>query len=464
MEGRGAQRHRVAILIAVAAAARAGTFGNPNVHVDEQFYLYVARRMLEGARPFVDVWDRKPIGLFTLYLPAAALPYSWSIWAYQALALVAVVATGWLVMRIAQVVGWGRGALAAGLAYILLLNWFGGQGGQAPVFYNTPVALAMLLILRGGARRELAAMALIGLALQIKYSVVVEGVFAGLCILWRHWRAGERGGLLRRAVLLVLVALAPTAAVWLWYAAQGQSAAFVHANFVSILQRGGDPAAPRLALLLTLLGWMAVPVAMAVMGLRGGDAGGRRFVAGWLAAALVGVAVPGGWLLHYALPVMLPVSVAIAGLFCVRPRLTIGFLVVAALVGQGVLWSNRQGRGTPAAFDALAARLRAPPPGCLYIYSGPPGLLDASGRCASSRYVFPAHLYRIHESRAVGVDQAQEVKRIFARRPAVVVLRPFSPGERPEIRALVESHLASAYRPLPPARLGSETLQIWVHR
>ena len=147
-----------------------------------------------------------------------------------------------------------------------------------------------------------------------------------------------------------------------------------------------------------------------------------------------------------------------------RPRLTIGFLVVAALVGQGVLWSNRQGRGTPAAFDALAARLRGAPPGCLYVYSGPPGLLDASGRCASSRYVFPAHLYRIHESGAVGVEQAQEVKRIFARRPAVVVLRPFSPGERPEIRALVESHLASAYRPLPPARLGSETLQIWVHR
>ena len=55
MEGRGAQRHRGAILTAVAVAARAGTFGNPNIHVDEQFYLYVARRMLEGARPFVDV-------------------------------------------------------------------------------------------------------------------------------------------------------------------------------------------------------------------------------------------------------------------------------------------------------------------------------------------------------------------------------------------------------------------------
>ena len=79
MEGRGAQRHRGAILTAVAVAARAGTFGNPNIHVDEQFYLYVARRMLEGARPFVDVWYRKPIGLFALYLPAAALPYSWAI-------------------------------------------------------------------------------------------------------------------------------------------------------------------------------------------------------------------------------------------------------------------------------------------------------------------------------------------------------------------------------------------------
>ena len=469
MEWRDADRHRLAIFAATAVAARAGTFGNPNVHVDEQFYLYVARRMIDGALPFVDVWDRKPIGLFALYLPAAALPYGWSIWAYQILALIAVIATAWLAARIAAQVGWVRGAAAAGIGYILLLNWFGGQGGQAPIFCNLPMAFAMLLILRGGARREVAAMAAIGIALQIKYSVVFEGVFAGLYILWRHWRAGERGALIWRGVLLVGVALLPTAAVWLWYAAHGHAQAFLFANVVSILQRGGDPADERLAMLATLLGWMVLPVALAVAGLRGGDSPGgdrqgRRFLAGWLAAALAGIAILGGWLLHYALPVMLPVSVALAGLFCIRPRLTIGFLIVAALVGQGVLWSSRHGRGTPAAFDTLVARIAAAPAGCLYVYSGPPGLQDASGRCALSRYVFPGHLYRVHEARAIGADQMREVERIFAQAPAVVILRPSSRGERRDIRTLVESRLRSAYRPLQPARLGSETLQIWVHR
>lgn len=464
MEARAIDRYRLAVLIAVAIAARAGTFGNPNVHVDEQFYLYVARRMTEGALPFVDVWDRKPLGLFLVYVPAAMLPYGWSIWAYQGLALIAVVATAWLVARIAEQANWSRGATAAGVAYILLLNWVGGQGGQAPVFYGLPVALAMLLVLRGGARGEMLAMALLGIALQIKYSVLFEGVFAGLYILWRHWQAGERSPLLRRAAMLAGIALLPTLAAFAWYVTIGHGAAFWYANFQSIIDRGEDPLDQQLAFLTTLAVWLAIPVALAIAGLRGGDAAARRFIGLWLAAAIAGVLVFGGWYLHYGLPVMVPASVAMAGFFARRQSIASIFVAVAALVGQGALWGNRAGRGTPAQFEALAARLRDGPPGCLYLYSGPPGLQDASGRCALSRYVFPGHLYRSHEAGAIGTDQVAEVNRILARRPMLVVLRPYSPGERRDIRDLVETALHHNYRRLAPAPLGHETLQLWARR
>ena len=62
---------RWSIMLFAAVCVRALTFGNPIVHVDEEFYFVTAQRMLEGAIPYVDVWDRKPIGLFLLYVPPA---------------------------------------------------------------------------------------------------------------------------------------------------------------------------------------------------------------------------------------------------------------------------------------------------------------------------------------------------------------------------------------------------------
>ena len=65
-----------AILLAVALAIRAWQFGNPVVHVDEEFYYFTGTALWHGLLPFVDVWDRKPVGLFLLYaLPAGAPPY-----------------------------------------------------------------------------------------------------------------------------------------------------------------------------------------------------------------------------------------------------------------------------------------------------------------------------------------------------------------------------------------------------
>jgi hypothetical protein len=50
----------------LALMLRAFTFGSPTIQIDEQFYLLVGDRMLHGALPFVDIWDRKPIGLFLI--------------------------------------------------------------------------------------------------------------------------------------------------------------------------------------------------------------------------------------------------------------------------------------------------------------------------------------------------------------------------------------------------------------
>src|SRR5438874_1960984 len=63
-------RHGTLLLLtafAAALATRIWLFGDPVIQVDEQFYLLAGDRILQGAIPYVDIWDRKPIGIFLLY-------------------------------------------------------------------------------------------------------------------------------------------------------------------------------------------------------------------------------------------------------------------------------------------------------------------------------------------------------------------------------------------------------------
>ena len=55
------------MMLTAAFLIRIWQFGNPVIHVDEQFYLLVGDRMLQGELPYVDIWDSKPVGLFLIY-------------------------------------------------------------------------------------------------------------------------------------------------------------------------------------------------------------------------------------------------------------------------------------------------------------------------------------------------------------------------------------------------------------
>ncbi len=447
------------VLLAAAIAVRAIAFGNPVVHVDEEFYLLTAQRMLEGALPYVDIWDRKPIGLFLIYLPAAALGPWVGLWVYQAMALASVVLTALLIMRLAERSGWGQGGLVAGLLYLFMLGFGDGQSGQAPVFYNLMTAGAMVLAVPCAASaacgrlrraRAIGAMALIGAALQVKYSVLFEGMFLGLWLLWREhrlgrapWRIGVFG------MELVGVAMVPTFLAWGLYAALGHSDAWFYANLGSILDRNSDPP---LALLDNFLkiALILAPL-LIVCGLSRHvpvkDASERPIRAlyfGWLIASVFGLIVFGTWFNHYALPVMLPACLCCAGFLGSHPtgRRIVAplLLLVAAIGGQVTVWSAKWHRGDPQQLDTLAGAI-GQGPGCLYVYSGNSSLYSHTGRCALSPWVYPSHLARERENGAVGVDQLAEIGRIFARRPEIVVMGPAFSGERAESRRLVLDRL-----------------------
>ena len=67
---------RPALFGLVALVMRGATFGDPTVWIDEQLYVLIGQKMSEGELPYVDIWDRKPVGLFLLYAAIAGIDRS----------------------------------------------------------------------------------------------------------------------------------------------------------------------------------------------------------------------------------------------------------------------------------------------------------------------------------------------------------------------------------------------------
>ncbi|WP_097063258.1 hypothetical protein [Sphingomonas guangdongensis] len=448
-----------ALLLAAAIAIRAIDFGNPVIHVDEQYYLLVGQRMLDGAVPYLDLWDRKPWGLFALYAAAAAIPGD-DILGYQLLATLFAAATAWIVASGARTLGASRGgALAAGVAYLLWLSLLGGRGGQAPVFYNLLIALAARLTLRlpslsprAIVANGLAACLLGGLAIQLKPVAAVEAAFLGAAHLWYLARTSDRRRAIAAAPLWIAVGLLPTLAVMAGYRALGADAlgAWWFANVTSILLRPGYPPGELAMRLLGIAAELSPLLLCAAIGWRRRNVRmvrERQLAFGWLAAALVGFFSIGTFFDHYALPLLVPLA-TIAGIALGRiPRVMVGTLVLGALlaiVERAVVPADAAGA------RAVAAVVRANSAGgCPYVFIGDTITYSLADACVPTPYAFPNFIAYTTEQASTGIDEAAELRRILAGRPPVIVastrsLRIWNPATLPVIRQA----LARDYRPI----------------
>ena len=447
-------------LLVLALLARGQTFGNPVLGFDEQFYLLVGDRMLQSAVPYVDIFDRKPIGLFLIYAAIRGLGGDGFL-QYKLVACGFAALTAFVIYRGARSIGTGFAAGVAAALYLLWLDLMGGEGGQAEVFFNLPMAMAGLVTWESMRRREpgvrpgVLAMLLAGVAMQIKYTAVVEGVFFGCVLLWARYRS--RGSLLAAAAVAPLwigCALIPTVLAALAYWWMGALQPFVFANFLSISGRAPDPVADQMAGLLKL-GVLLLPLLLfAGLSWRWRKSATVR-VSGfpylWLGASIAGVLLFASFLdPHYGMPVLVPVSIAAAPFFARArgTRLVAGLVLTAVLIGGQVgiaLGKMHKGGRKQAMAVAVAAR---PHRGCIYVYDGFPALYMLTRSCLPTRWAFPGHLNTRDEAseQALGVDPAAEVRRILATRPEVIVddWPAYALGNA-ETRALVEAALARDY-------------------
>jgi hypothetical protein len=449
----------VLLLTLVALVTRMGEFHNPTTLDDEQFYLLTGKAMLHGELPYVDIWDRKPIGLFLIYAGIAALGGD-NVLLYHLAAALAALGTSILILKLGERIADRRGGLAAGVAYLFLLPTMGGSGGQSPVFYNLLIAAAALLTFdafvfsRALWPRAIAAMTLCGLAIQVKPTCIFEGCFFGLlllCAAWRERREARQVAAL--AAAMITIALMPTIAAFATYAALGHFDDMWIATVVSIFTKAPLRWSDRTAHLLQFLIFLGIPTAAVIGSVahllrRRGVDRLNLFLGGWVLAAMLGYLSVPNFFDHYALPLMVPFSVAMAPLFA-KPRY--GLPLLASVLALPVLFlSNspaRAFRGNPD-FDEMAnfvgSQLHG---GCLYVYNGPTALYTATNACRLTRFVFPDHLETEVESHSIPASADIEVEGVFARRPTVVVTQPRAFLARNNVTAaIVERHLACDYR------------------
>jgi len=472
----------IAILI-VAVATRIVTFGNPVVIIDDQFYHYVGSAMLDGHWPYIDIWDRKPIGLFLLFAGISALGGD-SVIVMQLIATLFAAATAFVIRHIALGFAGPRGALLAALTYLLMLPLFGGQSGQAPIFYNLLIASAAALLIgaakpRGSSPimlRAGAAMLLCGLSLIIKQSSVVEGMFIGLGFLWlAHRQAFRRTRIAYLALLMIVIATLPSAVALAVYALRGEQAldAYWFANYVSIFLKQGHGLYARLAgigyLLIYIFPLAIAAIVGAIIRRRAQPAGDPEWLlVGWMIAALAGYLAIPNFFDHYALPLLPPLAVSAASVFAMANGRLFFLGIAGFCLIQGSILDVAGNRRERAKYQRADEAIRqAARGGCLFVANGPPRFYFTTPPCRSTRHIFPEHLTSEVESQAIGVAQYAELERVLAARPAVIVMLDNASSERTaRLDRLLYATLERDYRSvlsLPEDRRGGlmQSLRVW---
>lgn len=449
-------------------------FGNPAPDFDEQLYHLIGSRMLDGYVPYVDLWDRKPIGLFLIYA-FGALISGGSVYGYQVLAALSAAWTAWLAWTISRRFAGQFASLTGGVLCLLVFPMYYGPVGQSEVFYIPLTLLMLLFTLRAGEAEEhrrfvkfaLFAMAIGGLSLQTKYTTVFVCAACGLALMamaWRRFRDPVR--VIALVAVFAFLGLLPTLLAMLAYAAMGQFDAFMFANFFSILQRerpsgGAIELWGQVILVKALFPACAAVAAVLLVLVRKRFDASRAIVLVYAAAALVSYFALGSAYIYYFIPAAIGINLLAIWLL---DEPFIGKGVAIALLAIG-FWAGRvtlQGQDAAKEKAAMAALSRAIGPHvsgkhCLYVFDGPTALYSTVETCLPTRYIYADHLNNALESNSLGIDQTAELRRILANRPGAVVTAPnlVAAQENRTNRAIVADYLDAHCSPVDKVPISS---------
>ncbi len=458
----GTRAGQFLILFAFALLIRGPAFGEWNFDIDEQFYALVGQRLLAGDTLYLDIWDRKPPALYLTYSLLSLISRSFLF--YHLAATLSATLGAYGIARIAQRLTGAGAALMAALAYLAMLNRFGGASGQAPVWFNTLMIFAAWSIVTrldrlssGRIHPMLAAgMASAGLAITFKQSAAIECAFFGIWIVAFLLRSGASPmKIAGQILLLAILGALPMAATFAWYWHIGHVPELWHALVDSNFNRLYADPHERFMRLAALIGLLGMPLAFAGLGWWALDQTERRnaevlFLVGWSIAALLAVVSFPNIFPHYALPILAPLCVLSAIFFERREIGRLGFvalvLVNLAYAGSFDIASRYQAhRNAPPFVDYVRSET---PRGRLFVWGFPSYLYSLLNIAPPTALAFPPHLFEGAESGVSGIDEHNEVRRIIAQQPETVVTqRPLvaEPKNLPNVER-VENYIRSCKR------------------
>lgn len=442
------------VLVAASFLTRATGLGHPDLNVDETFYFAAGLEVLQGAVPFVDVWDRKPPGHFLLFTAIAAIS-NWFV-TYQIVAALFAAATAGAIYYGARVFASRTASMAGAVIYLLSLCLFDGVGGQSAVFYNAFMAAAGVMLLTSmpnavGSKsqwRIAIAMALAGIAITIKTTAVFEAVFFGIFVASVQIRShGLTLPTVRRIAGWAALGAAPSAAFAAWYWAHGYWDEYWTAMVLSNLRKPLDSAGA--VHRLPIIGAMLAPLfAAAAISLMGRTTFQKAFLAGWIGTAVIGfLSIPAGFLL-YAMPMLVPLCLTAPG--CLDKE-RLGFFVMGVAATMPLLFYPFFDFSATAharqVMDRLVAAVEQGKKGGgdLLVFDGPPLLYPLTNSRFPTPLAFPNHLHQFEEQDVSHKPTIAELKRILAARPAVIVDRNAVANNHEAIR-LIDDYVAKNCR------------------
>lgn len=331
MSGSSLWRARVALALGVVAV-RIPSLTEPAWYSDDGFFMSVAWLTSRGLRLYADVYDNSPPGIYWLYRLMLLLGARDHHFVVQAFAAVAVASVAVLTFEVARRLASPWPALLAAVLTGVLLSMpvldgdvFNVEIAALPFFMG-----ALVLAFGRGWASAAAAGALLGFAVAIRPSYVVDGLAVAAALLMSD-RVAQR---LAAAVAGIgIVGILVVVGMWAAGSLQAYFDTVGPADHAYLVWSNGGSLAPLLLRLAVLA------VAGAFMFFRAHTAPGR-VLAVWIAAAVAGASLTPRELTHYvheAVPAIAVGASMLAGRVSWKPLGVAAALAAAVLASEAVL-------------------------------------------------------------------------------------------------------------------------------
>ncbi len=460
---------------------------------DESLYLLLSDDILAGELPYGKTWDHKPPGIYYVFAVAQTL-LGGGVLSVRLLGVVSAALGAFGVSRIHAWLWPGQpGALAGGLAYLILFTANGGLATNTEVVFCALTVLGVLAALRAaeedrGAGAALALRLAAGFAFGVGFAskYVVGFDLIGFAALFAWVAARRRPDAVVRVYLATgLTMLAGFAlallAVSLPFLLTGRFGEVIehsllfNARYARLGIHGG-------AVLQGLNAWLAfagawIPVlALALprspLRVRAGSAGLLLALLFWLAADLASVVAQGRLFPHHFLQAVPPLALlygwsagALQSALASAPRpvspraalaLLLGLLIVAGPMGE-LGWRSLRLLRNAVAGDlyrddvphqiAAAIRPELGPEDTIYVYNDQHVIYHLADARRPTRFPFALHLRHDVVGQALGFEPLDEITRILGTRPAFVIVREGERARKASSWEPVQRELARAYEP-----------------